>query len=777
MTITPASLQERYDIIAALPGTSLYSVYSAIERDSGDTVEIREPRVRALENLSTLVPFHALMDRHQAVHHAHLGRLLDVPVEGESYWMVYEPARGEQLRGWLTRGLQLDEALQLIAQAASGLQALHDAGLIHGDVNSRSLFVTPVTGAQLRNAGLSELWIGLSGLQASLQIPLPPYMAPEVLRGAEPGPKSDIFALGMVLYETLTGHLPFTGNTRDTVRVKQQEGRISPVTTVNPGLPAALNEIAAKALAWEPEGRFESALEMRETLLEFRNNLSAPEAQIVVPADQARQEILDDISQFEPTRIDELAAAAGEFRVCAECLTVNLASVTRCAMCWREMREAPIRSRTEGEAFAQRTERKRTMRRWIRRGSVALAAVMLLALFVYDRGAPPGLLTGPPTTTLTAQAGSGLWTTPRGGAAGTGSISNVDFVPQGSQRWRVDLGSAVTSSPTIADGRVFITTLDRRIIALSAEDGSPVWETAAPGPVDAAPVIADDRIFLAFRNGTLVSYDTVTGEELWAARISNPVFSWVNVDDGSVYVSCQDGVIQAFDAGTGEKRWEIDTGGGMIAPPSISEGLLVVPTQDRQVLILVGETGQTRLAYLLPSVIDNSAAISHGTAVMGDIRGQVRAIDIRAQNLPLEKTVLRFWAQFYIWGMAPFPPAQSGVVWTHRIGEEFRADAAIASNRAYFASTEGNVYAYSLGGGQELWKTPLASEQVEPGSPTIVNDVLYIGSDSGFLHALNAITGDPMWNLSLEAPMSAAPAYADGSLYLLTDTGILYAVE
>ena len=58
-----------------------------------------------------------------------------------------------------------------------------------------------------------------------------------------------------------------------------------------------------------------------------------------------------------------------------------------------------------------------------------------------------------------------------------------------------------------------------------------------------------------------------------------------------------------------------------------------------------------------------------------------------------------------------------------------------------------------------------------------MGDVLFVGSDSGNLHALNAVTGDALWNLGLNAPMSAAPAYADGNLYLLTETGILYAVE
>ncbi len=777
MTSSPASLQERYDIIAALPGTSLYSVYSAIERESGDAVEIREPRVRALENTSTLGPFRSLMERHLDVHHAHLGRLLEIHPDGETFWMVYEPARGEQLRGWLTRGLQLDEALQLIAQAASGLQALHDADLIHGDVNSRDVFVTPVSGAQLRNAGLSELSISMSGLQSSLQIPLPAFMAPEILRGSEPGPKSDIFSLGMVLYETLTGHLPFTGNNRDTVRVKQQEGRIAPVTALNPALPAALDEIVGRALAWDPNERFTSAQEMRETLLEFRNNLPMPEAQIVVPDEAARQEILEDIAQFEPTRMSVDGDGTGKFRVCGECLAINLASVTRCAVCWRDIRDAPVLSRVEAEEFAQGTQRRRTRQKWVRRGAIAFAVLALLALFIYDRGAPPGLLTGPPTTTLTAQVGDGLWTTPRGGAASIGSATNVDAVPQGVERWRTEIGAEVTSSPTIADGRVFVTTLDARIFAYSTEDGSLIWERPGPGPMDASPIVADDRLYIAYRNSRLAALEADTGKTIWESVISNPLFSWVNVADGSVYLSSQNGLIQAFDAGTGEKRWEIETGDGMFAPPSISEGMVIIPTRGNQVLVLVGETGQTRLSYVVPGAVEGAAAVSHGTAAFGDVRGFIYAIDIRAQNLPFEKTVLRFWAQFAIWGLAPFPPAQSGTAWTHSIREEVWADAAIAGNRAFFATREGNVYAFTLTGGQELWRTALGDEPAWAGSPTVVDDVLYIGSQDGRLYALDTVTGDHVWSLDLEDSVSSAPAYADGGLFVLTDNGTLYAFE
>ncbi len=352
----------------------------------------------------------------------------------------------------------------------------------------------------------------------------------------------------------------------------------------------------------------------------------------------------------------------------------------------------------------------------------------------------------------------------------------MDVVPQGVERWHIDVGSEISSSATVDNERLFVTTLDARILAYSTKDGSELWERDGPGPMDASPIIADDRIYVAYRSSKLAALDVENGEKIWESTISNPLFSWVGVADGSVYVACQDGVIQAFDAGNGEKRWEIDTGGGLYAPPSISEGLVIIPTRQNQVLVLVGETGQTRLSYVVPGAVEGAAAVSHGTAALGDVRGFVRAIDIRSQNLPLEKTVLRFWSQFYIWGLAPFPPAQSGTVWTQSIGEEVWADAAISGNRAFFATREGNVYAFTLGGGQEQWVTALSDEPTWPGSPTVVNDTLFIGSDDGRLYALDVVSGDHLWNLDLGDPVSSAPAYADGVLYVLTDNGTLIAV-
>ena len=778
MATSTSPLEERYEILAALPGSSLFAVYSARDRSNDDIVEIRQPRVRALENSAAIEPFRRLMSQYQDVRNPYLSRMVDIAGEDEDLWIAYEAPHGDPLRTRLVDGVRLDDALQLIAQAASALEELHHAGLYHGDINSRVLYVLPVGGAQLRGSGLAALATAMGGaMQSSLQIPMPAYMAPELLRGGPPTPQSDIFSLGMVLYETLTGRIPFTGNTRDTVRVKQQESSISPVTTINRHLPAALDALISRALAWDPADRFQTGKEMEDAILDLRLNLPAAEEHFLVPEEAARDQIRIEISGFEPTLSAAQQGGDVGYRVCMECLTVNSASVARCAVCWLELSNSPITDRVEGDALAATTEMSRRKRRWIRRGSIATALILLAALFIYDRGAPPGLLTGSPTTNLSSLAGPGFWTTPRGGNEAKGSILQAPVVPQGNERWRLELDAEIASSPTVADGRVFITTRDARILALSADDGSIIWEVAAPGPVDTAAIVAGDQVFVAFRNSDVVSYNAATGEEIWQTRMSNPLFSWVIVNDGVMYTSCQDGVLQAFDAGTGKLRWEIDTGGGLPAPPSISEGLLVVPTEDKQIMVLVGLTGSARLIYVLPHSVEGSAAVNNGVAIVSGLDRYVRAIDIRATNLPLERTALRWWTQFFIWGMAPFPPAQSGVIWTDYHGHAMTTHPAISGSRAFVSTSEGSLVAYSVGTGEIIWEIELEDEPSITGSPTVVNNTVFVGTDDNNLHAVNARNGGRLWTLPLKGPLTGIPAFADGALFIATDNGVLYALD
>jgi outer membrane protein assembly factor BamB len=83
------------------------------------------------------------------------------------------------------------------------------------------------------------------------------------------------------------------------------------------------------------------------------------------------------------------------------------------------------------------------------------------------------------------------------------------------------------------------------------------------------------------------------------------------------------------------------------------------------------------------------------------------------------------------------------------------------------------LYALNLTDGKEIWRAPLEQSAALPGSPIIVNDVVYVGAERGALHALDAATGNPIWRFDAGGPITGNPAFADGALFLVTQNGIL----
>ncbi len=164
-------------------------------------------------------------------------------------------------------GLKIRRVLELVAQVCEGLAAVHACGLLHRDVKPSNILVGEDGIPRLVDFGLAEPVAGersraISGTLA--------YMAPEQARGEidRVGPASDVFGLGAVLYELLTGRPPFTGETETAMLERAREGRVAPVDEVREGLPHSLSELCMRCLAEDAEDRFATAKELREALEE-----------------------------------------------------------------------------------------------------------------------------------------------------------------------------------------------------------------------------------------------------------------------------------------------------------------------------------------------------------------------------------------------------------------------------------------------------------------------------------------------------------------------------
>lgn len=462
--------------------------------------------------------------------------------------------------------------------------------------------------------------------------------------------------------------------------------------------------------------------------------------------------------------------------VCDYCLTANNNTAKFCSYCWKEISFVEAIQEDESLIYIKAKRRKRNFRKWAKRGAIYLAILSLFALYFFDRSAPPGLLLDQPLSNISLSQGEGVWSTPRGGNQGIASAGNDQRIPEGEVLWTNRVASQILSSPSVADKIIFATTYDEEILALDSADGSIIWRVKARGPLDSSPVIAAENIYIAYRDGTVISLDKNTGIENWSIELDSHTFSWVVIDQGMLFALSRDGKITSLDALTGATRWKIDSEVQFLAPPAIQNGTLVAPGLKRRIFAIDGRTGQTNLTYLTRNAMVGSPAVSGNIAVLGGLDRHVRAIDITKKTLPMEKTVLGFWSQFFLWGMAPFPPAQSGAVWTKNIGHEIATSPAISGNRVVVTTKDGKIIALTLSNGKVLWEVSLNPDEVA-GSPTIVNSTFFVTTNQGYLKAYQIDDGSLLWELNIESAGTNSIAYANGQIYFNTQNGTIYGVK
>ena len=206
--------------------------------------------------------------------HPHICVLHDVGEEEGRHFLVMELLEGESLADRLSRGpLPLHEVLRFGAQIAQALDAAHRAGITHRDLKPGNVILTK-SGAKLLDFGLAkvgpEAASGVSSL-TSLPTEAKPlteqgtilgtfqYMAPEQLEGLEADARTDIFALGALLYEMTTGKRAFGGGSRTSLIAAIVSSQPAPVSTIQPTTPPALDHVIRKCLEKDPEDRWQSA--------------------------------------------------------------------------------------------------------------------------------------------------------------------------------------------------------------------------------------------------------------------------------------------------------------------------------------------------------------------------------------------------------------------------------------------------------------------------------------------------------------------------------------
>src|SRR5438034_4437906 len=262
-----------YKILKRIGTGGMGEVYLATDVTAGRKAALKLLPMRFTGDAERLKRFQQEARAVVALNHPNILTVYEIGEDHSTHYIASELIEGETLRQRLTRGrMELSEAVDVAIQVASALAAAHENGIVHRDINPGNMMLRPDGYVKVLDFGIAKL----AEQEAPATMPKDealllvetnlgsilgtvPYMSPEQACGAPVDKRTDIWSLGVVLYEMVTGHAPFTGDTPREVLTSILEKEPPPLTSYNKQTPAELKQIISRALRKDRKERYQSA--------------------------------------------------------------------------------------------------------------------------------------------------------------------------------------------------------------------------------------------------------------------------------------------------------------------------------------------------------------------------------------------------------------------------------------------------------------------------------------------------------------------------------------
>ncbi len=276
----------RYQIIEDLGKGGMGRVYKVFDQEVREKMALKllHPDIAADEK--TIERFRNELKLARGISHRNVCRMFDLGREEGTYYITMEYVPGEDLKSLIHRigALPVGKAASLGMQVCEGLSEAHHLGVIHRDLKPQNIMIDTDGNARIMDFGIARSLAAKGITGAGVMIGTPEYMSPEQVDGKEADQRSDIYSLGIILFEMLTGHLPFEGDTPLSIAVKQKSENPADPRSINAQIPDELSRIILKCLEKPKEKRFQSADELLRALAKMEKELPTTPLPIRKPA-------------------------------------------------------------------------------------------------------------------------------------------------------------------------------------------------------------------------------------------------------------------------------------------------------------------------------------------------------------------------------------------------------------------------------------------------------------------------------------------------------------
>ena len=267
-----ATFAGRYDVKEIVGAGGMGVVYRAFDRELQEPVAIKTLRPEAMAGGSAALDrFKQEIRLARKIAHRNVVRTYDLGEQNGMYYLTMEYVEGTSLKQLIVSRGKLPVAVTLTVgkQLCRALEVAHAEGVIHRDIKPQNIVVEPSGFLKVMDFGIARLANPPQGkglTEAGTSIGTPDYMSPEQISGAELDPRSDLYAAGVVLFECLTGRVPFEAETTWALVAKHLEEEPPDPRTLNSEVPPALAAVIVKAMAKNPADRYGTATEMHDAL-------------------------------------------------------------------------------------------------------------------------------------------------------------------------------------------------------------------------------------------------------------------------------------------------------------------------------------------------------------------------------------------------------------------------------------------------------------------------------------------------------------------------------
>jgi len=253
-----AQIGDRYTLVARLGSGGMADVWLAQDRMLDRRVALKFLHERFAQDAQFVERFRREAQAAAGLQHPNVVGVYDRGETDGRHWIAMEYVEGAMLKDLIARGLSVGEAVEITRQILAGARFAHGRGIVHRDLKPQNVLVdregrARVTDFGIARAGASEITATGSVLGTAQ------YLSPEQAQGLELTATSDLYSIGVILYEALTGQVPFDADTPVAVALKQVSEQPRPPSALNPQVSPALDAVVLRALAKDPANRFQSA--------------------------------------------------------------------------------------------------------------------------------------------------------------------------------------------------------------------------------------------------------------------------------------------------------------------------------------------------------------------------------------------------------------------------------------------------------------------------------------------------------------------------------------